>query len=110
MQVPRANRLGAGNIVVVRLVESHWPDRWSCFNGIRLCPIAPSGRLDGRGLQRLRADRPSDRWGHGCLYGTTRRFEQSEHSSARKDDENICDFPHCCPVQLLCHTSGNVRL
>lgn len=110
LQVPRPDKLGAGNIMAVRLVESHRPDCRSCVDRVWLRPTAPSGCLNGRGLQWLCAHGPADRWGHGRFYGTSRCVEQSEHSSARKDDQDICHFPYCRLIQLLRRTSGNVRL
>lgn len=110
MQIPCTDKLGAGNIMAVWLVEPHWSDCRSCVYRVRLRPTAPGSRVNGRRLQWLCAHRQADRWGHGCLCGTPRFFEQSEHSSARKDDEDLCHFPHCRPIQLLRRTSGHVRL
>ena len=110
MQIPCAGQLGAGDFMAVWLVEPDRSDCRSCFYRVRLRSTTASSRLNGRRFQGLCADRPSDGRGHGRVYRPPWFFEQSEHSSTGKDDQNICHFPHCCPLQLLRRAFGNVRL
>ena len=48
MQIPRAGKLGAGNIMAVWMVEPDRSDCWSRFYRVRLCPVTLGGSLNGR--------------------------------------------------------------
>lgn len=108
LQIPCARRMGPRNSLVDGLVESSWPDRWSRIDRIWLRPIASGCCFNGRRLQRLYSYGPSNRRSHGCFHYLARGPKQSEYSSTREDDQNICYIPSSNPLRMLRHPAGHV--
>ena len=75
LQIPGPGKLGARDIMAVRLVEPDRSDRWSCFYRVRLRSAPLGRRLDGRRFQWLCTHRTANRGGDGGIYRTARLLE-----------------------------------